>query len=174
MADAEPLGPASGLPQVCVCYLTRVDASGVTRVLLGRKKGGLGAGKLVGLGGKLEPGESVLDAAVREVHEESGVRVRARDLVPLARLRYFFPDRPAWSQESTAFRCDSFEGEPVESDELVPEWFELEHLPFERMWHDARFWLPLALAGDQIRASFTFGSDLDTVVSSDLPGVTLA
>ena len=52
------------LPQVCVCYLVR-EHGGVTQVLLGRKKHGLGQGYFVGLGGKLEPGESAVDAAVQ-------------------------------------------------------------------------------------------------------------
>ena len=45
------------LPQVCVCYLLR-ERAGVAEVLLGRKKHGLGMGYFVGLGGKLEPGQS--------------------------------------------------------------------------------------------------------------------
>ena len=69
------------LPQVCVCYLLR-EQDGVVQVLLGRKKHGLGRGYFVGLGGKLEPGESAVDAAVREVFEESGVVVAACDLEP--------------------------------------------------------------------------------------------
>src|SRR5678815_2859529 len=43
------------------------------RVLLIRKKRGLGAGKINGPGGKLEAGETARAAAVREVQEEIGV-----------------------------------------------------------------------------------------------------
>ena len=64
------------LPQVCVCYLLR-ERAGAREVLLGRKKHGLGMGYFVGLGGKLEPGESAVDAAVREVLRGVGRR-RAR------------------------------------------------------------------------------------------------
>src|SRR3990172_12157236 len=39
-------------------------------ILLMRKKRGLGAGKINGPGGRLEPGESVEACALREVHEE--------------------------------------------------------------------------------------------------------
>ena len=39
-------------------------------VLLIRKKRGLGAGKYNGPGGRLEPGETALACAVREVEEE--------------------------------------------------------------------------------------------------------
>jgi 8-oxo-dGTP diphosphatase len=151
------------LPQVCVCYLLRESAGG-TEVLLGRKKHGLGVGNFVGLGGKLEPGESAVDAAVREVFEESGVIVAASDLEPRGLLSYWFPHREAWSQESNVFVCRTWQGEPRGSDELDPEWFALERVPYDEMWDDARRWLPAVLAGASVRRSFVFGEDLATVV----------
>ena len=153
------------LPQVCVCYLTRRSPDGTRQVLLGRKKKGLGAGNIVGLGGKLEPGESALDAAVREVEEESGLVVEASALVPLGVLTYLFPHRESWSQESSVFVCREWTGTPRESDELNPEWFDVASLPVDQMWDDARHWLPGVLAGSPVRATFTFGEDLETVVA---------
>ena len=152
------------LPQVCVCYLLRERAGGV-EVLLGRKKHGLGMGYFVGLGGKLEPGESAVDAAVREVFEESGVVVAASDLEPRGLLTYHFPHREAWSQESSVFVCRSWRGEPSGSDELDPEWFALDAVPLGEMWDDARRWLPGVLAGGRVRRTFVFGEDLATVVA---------
>ena len=152
------------LPQVCVCYLLR-ELAGVVEVLLGRKKHGLGMGNILGLGGKLEPGESAVDAAVREVLEESGVVVAASDLEPRGRLTYHFPHREAWSQESNVFVCRSWWGEPAGSDELDPEWFALDAVPFDEMWDDARRWLPGVLAGGRVRRTFVFGEDLATVVA---------
>jgi 8-oxo-dGTP diphosphatase len=151
------------LPQVCVCYLLREHAGGV-EVLLGRKKHGLGVGNFVGLGGKLEPGESAVDAAVREVFEEAGVVVAASDLEPRGMLSYSFPYREAWSQESSVFVCRAWRGEPRGSDELDPEWFALEQVPYDEMWDDARRWLPGVLDGASVRRTFVFGEDLATVV----------
>jgi 8-oxo-dGTP diphosphatase len=152
------------LIQVCVCYLLR-EQEGRTEVLLGRKKEGLGKGNFVGLGGKLEPGESAVDAAVREVFEEAGVMVAASDLEPRGRLTYHFPHREAWSQESSVFVCRTWRGEPVGSDELDPEWFAVDAVPFEEMWDDARRWLPEVLSGGRVRRTFVFGEDLATVVA---------
>lgn len=152
------------LPQVCVCYLTRHTPEGELQVLLGRKKRGLGVGNIVGLGGKLEQGESALDAAVREIEEESGLVVQASALRPLGVLTYLFPHREAWSQESSVFVCSEWTGTPRESDELNPEWFDAATLPVDEMWDDARYWLPDVLTGTPVRATFTFGEDLTTVV----------
>ena len=154
------------LPQVCVCYLTRESPSGGTQVLLGRKKKGLGLGNIVGLGGKLEPGETAVDAAVREIEEESGLRVAASALTALGVLTYLFPHREAWSQESSVFVCSEWSGTPRESNELNPVWFDVAALPLDEMWDDARHWLPGVLAGVPVRRTFTFGADLATVVAS--------
>ena len=153
------------LPEVCVCYLTRLTDSGAPQVLLGRKKKGLGLGNIVGLGGKLESGESALDAAVREVEEESGLIVSADALTAMGVLTYLFPHKPAWSQRSNVFVTDRFSGTPRESDELNPVWFTIADLPVDEMWDDARHWLPGVLAGVPVEATFTFGEDLATVVT---------
>lgn len=150
------------LPQVCVCYIIRSTPAG-EEVLLGRKKGGLGVGKYVGPGGKLEAGESARDAIVREVAEEVGIRVSDDALEQRGRLTYLFPHREAWSQQSTVFVAREFTGEPTSSDELDPEWFALDAVPLSLMWDDARFWLPGVLAGGRVERGFTFGADLETV-----------
>jgi 8-oxo-dGTP diphosphatase len=162
-ADEPMTGSRMALPQVCVCYLLR-EVDGRAEVLLGRKKHGLGQGYFVGLGGKLEPGESAVEAAVREVHEESGVTVRAGDLEARGLLTYLFPHREAWSQESSVFVARTFTGEPAPSDELDPVWFPLDAVPLREMWDDARRWLPGVLGGGLVRRTFVFGEDLATVV----------
>ncbi len=145
-------------------YLLRTSASGHTEVLLGRKKTGLGLGKLVGLGGKLESGEAPADAAAREAHEEAGLVVDPSDLRAAGVIDYLFPAKPAWSQRSHVFVGTAWHGDPMETDELAPAWYGRDLIPFESMWDDARRWLPAVLAGGEVRSTFTFGADLNTVV----------
>ncbi|WP_350347070.1 8-oxo-dGTP diphosphatase [Agromyces sp. G08B096] len=151
------------LPEVCVCYLLR-ERDGRVEVLLGRKKHGLGEGRYVAPGGKLEPGESAVEAAVREVLEESGLVVEASHLEPRGRLTYLFPHREAWSQVSHVFVCRAWRGEPVPSDELDPEWFPVAEVPLAEMWDDASRWLPGVLGGGTVDRTFVFGEDLSSVV----------
>ena len=152
--------------QVCVCFITRVSDDGARQVLLGRKKTGLGSGNIVGLGGKIEAGETALQAIVREIEEESSLVVRPSDVAQVGFIRYAFPFRENWSQDSTVFVVDAFSGTPQESDELVPDWYDVTELPLEGMWDDAKYWLPQVLAGETVHASFTFGEDLKTVSES--------
>ncbi|MEF2977055.1 8-oxo-dGTP diphosphatase [Subtercola sp. YIM 133946] len=155
--------------EVCVCYLTRVRPDGRREVLLGRKRTGLGLGKIVGPGGKVEPGESPIEAIVREVREETGIHVAADALRQVGRLEYGFPFREGWSQNSTVFVGEQWQGEPVASDELQPTWFSVDAVPFDEMWDDAKYWLPAVLAGDGVHAWFTFAADNQTVAESSLP-----
>ena len=133
------------------------------QVLLGEKHTGLGQGRVVGPGGKVEPGESLRQAAVRELAEEVGLRVEQEALIPIARLSYPFPTRPHLSQRSHAFIVREFTGEPRPSTELSPQWWPLTSIPFERMWPDAKLWLPSALAGGFVRATITIGDDDDVL-----------
>ena len=151
------------LPEVCVVYLLRRGPHGL-EVLLGDKRTGLGRGKVVGIGGKLDPGETPREAAVREVAEEIGVRVEASDLHEAGAVDYHFPTKPEWSQRSTVFVCRRWLGEPVQTPEITPCWYTLDAVPYSRMWDDASRWLPGVLRGGTVDARFTFGADLTTVV----------
>lgn len=153
---------------VCVAYLLRSGLGG-DEVLLGRKRRGLGEGLLVGLGGKLEPGETPREAAAREVLEEAGVRVDPRDLADAGTIDYWFPSKPELSQRSHVLVGREFRGEPRASDELTPEWRGVFRLPVHLMWSDAIHWVPRALAGAVVRAEYVFGDDLRTVIASSDP-----
>jgi 8-oxo-dGTP diphosphatase len=152
------------LPEVCVVYLLR-DGDDGPQVLLGDKRTGLGRGKVVGIGGKLEPGETPAEAAVREMREETGMLLAAADLEPVGVIDYRFPSRPAWSQRSHVFVARRWRGDPVETREISPRWYAREEVPYARMWDDARRWLPDVLRGGRVHAAFDFGDDLATVVA---------
>jgi mutator protein MutT len=134
-------------------------------ILLGFKKTGFGKGKYNGFGGKVEPGETVERAALREVEEEVGIQVAGDDLEPVARLTFLYPADPEADKLAHVFLVTRWEGEPVESAEMRPAWFGVNDIPFEQMWQGDVYWLPRVLAGERLQGRFVFGDDNETVVS---------
>jgi 8-oxo-dGTP diphosphatase len=132
-------------------------------VLLGLKRTGFGAGKLTGVGGKVEPGEEPAYAAARELEEEVGLVARPMDLYPAARLTFRFPHRPAWSTVMHVFLLWSWEGMPAAGREIEPAWYPVKTIPYAQMWSDTAHWLPRVLAGDTVQGHFVFAADNETV-----------
>jgi 8-oxo-dGTP diphosphatase len=151
--------------RVTLCFLLRDGASG-PEVLLGLKRTGFGTGKIVGIGGHVEPGESEAEAVVREVWEETGVTVRQEDLADAGVVQFVFPAKPAWDMHTRLFTARRWVGEPEESDEIMPQWFQTGILPVDRMWQDADHWLPVVLEGGRVNVVVTLNSDNETVASS--------
>lgn len=122
------------------------------RVLLMRKKRGHGAGRINGPGGKLEPGETPLDCAVRETREETGVT----PLGPTLRGLFRFVDlvQPQWL--GYVFIAERHVGTAVETEEGSPVWTPVDDLPLTQMWEDDRYWLPRLLAGESLEGEFLF------------------
>jgi len=133
-----------------LCYPLRGE-----EVLLIEKKRGLGAGKVVGPGGKVEPGETPTAAAVRETREETGLRVS--DPEKVGEFTFVFGDEPRMFVH--VFRATEFSGTPRETPEAVPGWFHVDELPYDEMWEDDRYWLPHLLAGEPFEGRFAFDAD---------------
>jgi 8-oxo-dGTP diphosphatase len=125
------------------------------RILLIHKKRGLGAGKINGPGGRIEPNETALACALRETQEEIGITARA--VAYAGRLNFQFVD--GFSIRGDVFRADAYDGTPVETDEAVPEWFPLDAIPFERMWADDPVWFPALLERRRFEGRFLFDGD---------------
>lgn len=145
-----------------VLTLCLVHESG--RVLLGMKKRGFGTGRWNGFGGKVEEGESIEEAARRELQEEAGVGVQT--LEKCAKLEFEFPHNEM-QLEVHVFRGSGLVGEPRESDEMRPVWFLEEAIPYDDMWVDDRHWFPLFLARKQFEGRFVFG-DERTILEMEL------
>ncbi len=154
------------LTSTCLCLLTRTGGDGAPEVLLGRKKTGFGTGKIVALGGHVEPGETAAEAAAREATEESGIRVTPGSLLLAAHVTFLFPSHPTWDMTTEIFTTAHWDGEAAESEEIRPEWFPVASLPFAQMWDDAPHWLPRVLNGERLRATFSYAGDNETVASS--------
>ena len=132
------------------------------QILLAMKKRGFGQGRWNGVGGKPKENENILDTAIRETQEEIGVV--PKNIFQVATLDFYFKNKNEWDQQVLVFIANDWEGEPSESEEMKPQWFEIDKIPFESMWPDDQFWLPQVLSGQKIQAEFTF-SDNDIVLN---------
>lgn len=124
-------------------------------ILLIDKKTGLGQGKVNGPGGKVDPGETPEACAVRECREELGIEVS--NLEYCGEHRFQFVD--GYSIHVFVYRTRDFDGEPRESREARPFWVRLDEIPFERMWEDDRYWLPMLLRGERFQTRWIFDGD---------------
>jgi 8-oxo-dGTP diphosphatase len=126
-----------------------------SEILLIHKKRGLGAGKVNGPGGRLEPGESPLAAAIRETQEEVGVTPTG--LREAGVLCFQFCD--GYSLHCTVFSANGMSGELIETDEALPFWAPLAAIPYHQMWADDELWLPYLLEGRVFEGRFLFDGE---------------
>lgn len=125
------------------------------KMLLIHKKKGLGAGKINGPGGRIEPGEPPQTAAVREVREE--LRVTPIGVREAGELMFQFTD--GFSIHGYVFTARDCDGEPQETDEATPLWVSVTDIPYDRMWADDRLWIPWMLRGEKFIGRFVFQGD---------------
>lgn len=138
------------------------------KLLLGLKKRGFGAGKWNGFGGKVEHGETIFDAAKRELLEESGLAAEALQKCGL--VTFTFADGSP-TLELHYFSVTSFTGSPVETDEMKPQWFPISEIPYELMWADDRHWMPLFLRGEKFLGMCHYAGNLSTILTHDMRAV---
>lgn len=140
------------LKKASLCFLIKES-----QVLLAMKKRGFGQGKWNGVGGKQNPNETIKATAIRETQEEIGIT--ALNLKHVATLNFLFPNMPKdnnWNQQVWVYFVDRWEGAPIETEEMAPQWFNKTQLPYDQMWDDDKLWLPKVLNGEFVTASFEF------------------
>lgn len=149
------------LRKVLTLCLVRQD----DQLLLGMKKRGFGAGRWNGFGGKVDQGETIEEATVRELKEESGIT--ALDLHKLGQVDFSFEHKPGEILEVHIFKTTLYDGEAGESEEMRPKWFKITELPFESMWQSDKKWFPLFLNDTKFTGSFLF-DDRDSILAYNL------
>ena len=136
-----------------LCLLKRDN-----EILLAMKKRGFGEGRYNGVGGKIEEGETPEQAMIRETEEEISVTPTKYEKVGLIEFDEFYKGK----KERVVFHLyivTEWNGEPTESDEMAPKWFDIQNIPYDSMFPDDKHWLPLILEGKKIHAYFDFDED---------------
>jgi 8-oxo-dGTP diphosphatase len=148
------------MKRVTVLFLLRDN-----EILLAMKKRGFGAGKWNGAGGKAEPGETITQTAIRECQEEIGITPLCPQL--LGDIRFHMSHDPDFGHHAHVFTATAWEGEPTETEEMRPQWFTHQDIPYHTMWADDPLWLPLVLQGKHFTGAITLGPK-DMVVHADI------
>lgn len=138
------------MKHVTLLFLKRED-----EILLAMKKRGFGVDKWNGVGGKLEPGESPEDAAIRECEEE--IEVTPTVLTKVGEHHFF--DLPDVEHYCHVYIATEWEGEPRETEEMRPQWFKLKDIPYKQMWPDDEVWVPVMLEGKLFKSIIVVDND---------------
>ena len=138
-----------------IFLIKRTDGE-IKDICLAMKKRGFGVNRWNGVGGKVDDQkETIEEAARREAKEE--IFVDVQDLSKVAELSFYFPHNSSWDQMVHVYFAENWNGAPKESDEMKPDWFSVNELPFQDMWLDDIFWLPKVVKGNLLKAMFKFG-----------------
>jgi len=143
------------------------------RILLAMKKRDFGKGRWNGFGGKVLPGETIQEAARREALEEGGIVID--NMEKMGVIQFAFENKVQLKELETKqvevhiFHVKSFSGSLVETEEMKPQWFHIDEVPYHEMWPDDKYWLPLFLAGKKFTGRFLFDhADNTKILDSEL------
>lgn len=104
-----------------------------------KKENDIHQGKWNGLGGKMEPGETPEECAVREIFEESGLQVRNPLLKGFLTFPAFAHDEDWYA---FVFVVTEFEGQLIESREGELAWIDDDEVPHLSLWEGDQIFLP--------------------------------
>jgi len=125
------------------------------QILLAMKKRGFGEGKFNGVGGKIEQNETPEEAMIRETKEEIGIT--PIDYIKVGTMEFI--EFYKGIKENVIFHlytATKWTGEPKESEEMKPQWFDIDKIPYDKMFEDDKYWLPEVLEGKKINGFFEF------------------
>lgn len=109
-----------------------------------KKENDLNEGKWIGVGGKIEAGETPEECMLREVKEETGLTLTSYQYRGLI---HFIPDKPD-AEDMYLYTVDEFTGEVSRCNEGDLEWVEKENIFSLNLWEGDKIFLRKLLDGE--------------------------
>lgn len=147
--------------EATLCHIIRGK-----KLLLKKASRGISVGKWNGPGGKIEPGETPTQSVVREVREETGLKIR--DPFYHGNLEFYMKGRDELDMRVHLFSASKFTGRARSSAEGAVRWFDSDRLPFDRMWDDDRYWMGAMLLGMRFDGRFYYDETNSRVVRFEI------
>ncbi len=136
-------------------------------ILLKKTKGLFGGGKWNAPGGKIKENESSEEGTVREVFEETGLKVK--NLEKIGTLNFFKNGQKRKSEWIVdVFLTNEFKGRLKASREGKLKWFNANQLPFDKMWEDDTYWYKYILQKRRFEGNFYFLGDFEKLTEHEI------
>ena len=143
-----------------LAYIIRTSPKKAIEVLLlyrNKKKDDFHAGKFIGVGGRLEPGETPLECIIRELKEETGYNFTPQNINYRGYIYFDEINRDKILEDIPAFNWLVFlytavveEKKEFKNPEGELKWFNIENIPYNKMWDGDRYFTPYLLTTDSI------------------------
>ena len=147
--------------EASLCHIVRKR-----RLLLKLANSGISKGKWNGPGGKFERGETPTQNVTREVEEETSLRIINPDY--RGKIEFYMNGGGSLDYLVHVFLVRRFSGRVRSSEEGKVRWFDLDKIPYAKMWDDDRYWLPLLLNGTKFNARFFYDRQNTHVTSYEI------
>jgi len=152
------------IPNYTLCYIISGN-----QILLGMKKRRFGKGRWNGFGGRVEEKDgSIESGAVREIKEEAGLTVKENNLERVGEILFVFTEKPELSRKAYIFLVKHWQGQPLETEEMKPEWFDFKYVPYDAMWAVDREIIPLLLVGKKVKGEVTYSNEINREYKAEI------
>ena len=136
-----------------LCYVIDTKNNSTLMIYRNKKLNDYHRGKWNGLGGKFEPGESPEECAIREIEEESGLKVNSVKMKGFITFP-LFDGKEDWYV--FLFTTNDFSGELIDSPEGELTWIPNKKLTEINLWDGDKIFIPWLSEENFFSAKFNY------------------